>query len=176
MINEVGAKQYNHIKIHTQYSICEGAVKIFDLGSYCKENKIKAILEKKISLLGELEGQIKRQIKAIDESDESSLIKALEAKETLIASLVKDDKEFDKCVARLDDKSRKIIAKKLNKFGVRIETETEKIIEIENDCEKKLINEKHELLVKMKSLKNGRTLLKGYGVSSRIKPKISGSI
>ena len=141
-----------------------------------EENKIKAILEKKISLLGELEDQIKRQIKAIDKGDESSLIKALEAKEEVIALLVKDDEEFDKCLARLDDKSRKVIAKKLKEFGVRIETETEKIIEIENDCEKKLINEKHELLVKMKSLKNGRTLLKGYGVSARIKPRISGSI
>ena len=141
-----------------------------------EENKIKAILEKKISLLVELEDQIKRQIKAIDESDESSLIQALEAKENVIASLVKDDEEFDKCVARLDDKSRKVIAKNLKKFGIRIETETEKIIEIENRCEKKLINEKQDLLVKMKSLKNGRTLLKGYRLSARIKPKISGSI
>ena len=141
-----------------------------------EENKIKAILEKKISLLVELEDQIKRQIKAIDESDESSLIQALEAKENVIASLVKDDEEFDKCVARLDDKSRKVIAKNLKKFGIRIETETEKIIEIENRCEKKLINEKQDLLVKMKSLKNGRTLLKGYRLSARIKPRISGSI
>ena len=141
-----------------------------------EEKKLKAILEKKITLLGELEGQIKRQIKAIEESDEPALIQALEAKENVIAVLVKDDEEFDKYIAHLDDKNRKIIAKKLKEFGVRIETETEKIIEIENDCEKKLINEKHELLVKMKSLKNGRTLLKGYGVSARIKPKISGSI
>ena len=141
-----------------------------------EENKIKAILEKKISLLVELEDQIKRQIKAIDESDESSLIQALEAKENVIASLVKDDEEFDKYIAHLDDKNRKIIAKKLKEFGVRIETETEKIIEIENRCEKKLINEKQDLLVKMKSLKNGRTLLKGYRLSARIKPKISGSI
>ena len=141
-----------------------------------EEKKIKAILENKISLLGELENQMKRQIKAIEESDEPSIIQALEAKETVIASLIKDDEEFDKCVARLDDKNRKVLAKKLKEFAVRIETETEKIIKIENDCEKKLINEKQELLVKMKSLKNGRTLLKGYRLSARIKPKISGSI
>ena len=141
-----------------------------------EEKKLKAILEKKITLLGELEGQIKRQIKAIEESDEPALIQALEAKENVIAVLVKDDEEFDKYIAHLDDKNRKIIAKRLKEFGVRIDTETEKIIEIENRCEKKLINEKQDLLVKMKSLKNGRTLLKGYGVSSRIKPKISGSI
>ena len=141
-----------------------------------EEKKLKAILEKKITLLGELEGQIKRQIKAIEESDEPALIQALEAKENIIAVLVKDDEEFDKYIAHLDDKNRKIIAKKLKEFGVRIETETEKIIEIENRCEKKLINEKQDLLVKMKSLKNGRTLLKGYRLSARIKPRISGSI
>ena len=141
-----------------------------------EEKKLKAILEKKITLLGELEGQIKRQIKAIEESDEPALTQALEAKENVIAVLVKDDEEFDKYIAHLDDKNRKIIAKKLKEFGVRIETETEKIIEIENRCEKKLINEKQDLLVKMKSLKNGRTLLKGYRLSARIKPKISGSI
>tara|TARA_B100001750_G_C15411515_1_gene548043 strand:+ start:517 stop:945 length:429 start_codon:yes stop_codon:yes gene_type:complete len=141
-----------------------------------EEKKLKAILEKKITLLGELEGQIKRQIKAIEESDEPALIQALEAKENVIAVLVKDDEEFDKYIAHLDDKNRKIIAKRLKEFGVRIETETEKIIEIENRCEKKLINEKQDLLVKMKSLKNGRTLLKGYRLSARIKPRISGSI
>ena len=141
-----------------------------------EEEKIKTILEKKISLLGELEGQIKRQMKAIEESDEPTLIQALAAKENVIALLVKDDEELDKCVARLDDKNRKVIAKKLEEFGVRIETETEKIIEMENHCEKKLINEKQELLTKMKSLKNGRTLLEGYKFSARIKPKISGSI
>ncbi|GIS83772.1 MAG: hypothetical protein CM1200mP16_00720 [Nitrospina sp.] len=41
-----------------------------------EEKKLKAILEKKITLLGELEGQIKRQIKAIEESDEPALIQA----------------------------------------------------------------------------------------------------
>ena len=141
-----------------------------------EEKKIKAILEKKMILLSELEGQVKLQIKAIDENDEPSLIQALKAKENVIAALVQDDEEFDKCIARLDDKNRRVIAEKLEEFGVRIETETEKIIEIENDCEKKLVNDRQELLVKMKSLKNGRTLLKGYGVSARIKPKISGSI
>ena len=141
-----------------------------------EEKKIKAILEKKMILLSELEGQVKLQINAIEENDEPSLIQTLKAKENVIAALVQDDEEFDKCIARLDDKNRRVIAEKLEEFGVRIETETEKIIEIENRCEKKLINEQQDLLVKMKSLKNGRTLLKGYRLSARIKPKISGSI
>ena len=42
-MNEVVNKEFNHIKIHTQYSICEGAVKTSDLAKYCKENKIRAV-------------------------------------------------------------------------------------------------------------------------------------
>ena len=36
-------KIFNNFKIHTQYSICEGAIKIDDLANYCKENKIQNI-------------------------------------------------------------------------------------------------------------------------------------
>ena len=36
-----GVKSFNNIKIHTQYSICEGAIKIDDLAEYCKNNKDK---------------------------------------------------------------------------------------------------------------------------------------
>ena len=36
-------KHFNNIKIHTQYSICEGAIKIDDLADYCKSNKIKSL-------------------------------------------------------------------------------------------------------------------------------------
>ena len=36
-------KNFNHLKIHTQYSICEGAVKIDDLQDFSKSNKIKSL-------------------------------------------------------------------------------------------------------------------------------------
>ena len=35
--------QYNHFKIHTQYSICEGAIKIEDLKDRCKLDKIRCL-------------------------------------------------------------------------------------------------------------------------------------
>ena len=37
------AQTFNNIKIHTQYSICEGAIKIEDLANYCKERRIQNI-------------------------------------------------------------------------------------------------------------------------------------
>ena len=49
-------KNFNHIKIHTQYSICEGAIKIDELADYCKINKIKSLgLADNYNLCGALE-------------------------------------------------------------------------------------------------------------------------
>ena len=42
-MNEVEKKQFIHLKIHTQYSICEGALRITDLAKYCKENQVRSI-------------------------------------------------------------------------------------------------------------------------------------
>ncbi len=36
-------KQFVNFKIHTQYSICEGAIKIDELADYCKQNKIRSL-------------------------------------------------------------------------------------------------------------------------------------
>ena len=36
-------QNFNHLKIHSQFSICEGAVKIDDLKEFSKENKIKSL-------------------------------------------------------------------------------------------------------------------------------------
>ena len=52
----VNNKNFNHLKIHTQYSICEGAIKIDDLADYCKLKKIKSIgLADSYNLCGALE-------------------------------------------------------------------------------------------------------------------------
>ena len=42
-MNEVIKREFTHLKIHTQYSICEGALRTLDLAKYCKTNKIKAV-------------------------------------------------------------------------------------------------------------------------------------
>ena len=40
---ETNKSKFNHLKVHTQYSICEGAVKIDNLKEFCKDKKIQSV-------------------------------------------------------------------------------------------------------------------------------------
>ena len=42
-MQEIKNQKFNHLKIHSQYSICEGAIKIENLKDYCKEHKLSSI-------------------------------------------------------------------------------------------------------------------------------------
>ena len=55
-MSESSIQNFNHLKIHTQYSICEGAIKIDDLKDFSKINKIKSVgLADSYNLCGALE-------------------------------------------------------------------------------------------------------------------------
>ena len=42
-MRESNSENFNHLKIHSQFSICEGAIKIDDLKDFSKNNKLKAL-------------------------------------------------------------------------------------------------------------------------------------
>ena len=42
-MDETSIQNFNHLKVHTQYSICEGAIKIDDLQDFSKSNKIQSL-------------------------------------------------------------------------------------------------------------------------------------
>ena len=42
-MQESNSSNFNHLKIHSQFSICEGAIKIDDLKHISKDNKLKAL-------------------------------------------------------------------------------------------------------------------------------------
>ena len=56
LMSESKIKKFNHLKIHSQYSICEGAIKIDDLKDFSKDNRLKSLaLCDTINLCGALE-------------------------------------------------------------------------------------------------------------------------
>ena len=42
-MQESNSENFNHLKIHSQFSICEGAIKIDDLKDISKDKKLKAL-------------------------------------------------------------------------------------------------------------------------------------
>ena len=55
-MQESNKQYFNHLKIHSQYSICEGAIKIENLKDFCKENKIHSLgLSDTSNMFGALE-------------------------------------------------------------------------------------------------------------------------
>ena len=50
-MQESNSENFNHLKIHSQFSICEGAIKIDDLKDISKDKKLKANILFKINLL-----------------------------------------------------------------------------------------------------------------------------
>ncbi|NMN68099.1 DNA polymerase III alpha subunit [Candidatus Pelagibacter ubique] len=53
---ESNNQNFNHLKVHTQYSICEGAIKIDNLKDFCKEHKVPCLgLSDTSNLCGALE-------------------------------------------------------------------------------------------------------------------------
>ena len=42
-MRESNSENFNHLKIHSQFSICEGAIKVDDLKDFSKNNKLKAL-------------------------------------------------------------------------------------------------------------------------------------
>jgi len=55
-MRESNNQNFNHLKIHTQYSICKGAIKIEELKNYCKVNKIHSLgLSDTSNMFGALE-------------------------------------------------------------------------------------------------------------------------
>jgi hypothetical protein len=116
------------------------------------------------------------QMKALDTQDESRLASIVEEKEALIAGLNEADQKIASLARDLDQTILASLTSENIELAQRIESDLEKIIGQETVCHTKLNLVKSEVLEKIKAVKSGQRLLKGYGISQRIKSKISKSV
>ena len=141
-----------------------------------QKKEITKLLKYKQKTCAQLLEKMGEQMEAVRIQDNSRLLLIIEVKENLILDLNKTDQKISDLAKNLSDTTQRSLVKDNEELGNRIELDLEKIIEQETVCQKKLNILKNGILEKIKALKKGQTLLKGYGLSQRIKPKISKNV
>ena len=121
-------------------------------------------------------GLLKEQTQAIEQEDEKRLDAVLEKKDALLQTARANEANLEKAVTQLSEKELAETGKQGEKLKIEIESILAKIIEAENNCMAELKARKFLAQDKIFDLKKKRSLLKGYGNSQRIKPKISKSV
>jgi exonuclease VII large subunit len=141
-----------------------------------QKTEIAKLLKQKQKTCARLLEKMDEQMEAIRSQDNSRLALIIEVKEELVVGLNETDQKIADLAKRLSETAQELLVNENEELGKRIESDLEKIIEQETICQKKLDLVKSELLEKLKALKKGQILLKGYGVSQRIKQKISKNV
>jgi hypothetical protein len=141
-----------------------------------QEIEISSLLKHKQETCAWLLEKMREQMKAVDTQDESRLATIIEEKEILISGLNDTDQKIAGLARDLDQTILASLTSGNAELAKKIESDLEKIIEQEIVCQTKLNLVKSEVLEKIKAVKSGHRLLKGYGVPQRIKPKISKNI
>jgi hypothetical protein len=138
--------------------------------------EISSLLKHKQETCARLLEKMREQMKAVDTQDESRLETIVEEKAALIAGLNETDQKIASLARDFDQTSLTSLISENEELAQRIESDLEKIIDHETVCQIKLNLVKSEVLEKIKAVKSGKRLLKGYGVSQRIKSKISKNV
>ena len=138
--------------------------------------EIAKLLKYKQRICAQLLEKMSEQMEALRAQNNSRLLLIIEVKEKMILDLNKTDQKIIDLAKKLSETAQVSLANDNEELGKRIELDLEKIIEQEQVCQEKLSLVKNGLLEKMKAVKKGQTLLKGYGLSQRIKPKISKNV
>ena len=141
-----------------------------------QKKEITKLLKYKQKTCAQLLEKMGEQMEAVRIQDNSRLLLIIEVKEKLILDLNKTDQKISDLAKNLSDTTQRSLVKDNEELSNRIELDLEKIIEQETVCQKKLNILKNGILEKIKAVKKGQTLLKGYGLSQRIKPKISKNV
>ena len=141
-----------------------------------QKTEIAKLLKHKQKTCARLLEKMDEQMEAVISQDNSRLALIIEIKEELVVGLNEIDKKIADLAKGLSETAQESLVNENEELGKHIESDLETIIEQETICQKKLDLVKSELLEKLKALKKGQILLKGYGTSQRIKQKISKNV
>ncbi|KMP12035.1 hypothetical protein UZ36_02400 [Candidatus Nitromaritima sp. SCGC AAA799-C22] len=141
-----------------------------------KKSPMQMILEdlrKEQSCFAKLIAALKKQKKAIEDEDETRLLKTVEDKNILIETFQKLDGEIETQLLSLSPEETSRLAREGEAIRVDIEHALETILLLEEECEKEIASRMQNIEEKIRGVKKGQTLTRGYGSMPRIKPIIS---
>lgn len=118
----------------------------------------------------------KEQMLAIEQEDEQALDAVIEKKDGFLTTSGDNEIKLKQALAELSKEKLTEVGKQAGKLKMEIESVLAQIIEMENNCQTELQARKFLTQDKILDLKQRRNLLKGYGKSQRVKPKISNSV
>ena len=111
-----------------------------------------------------------------EKEDEPGLIAVIEKKNTLMETAQEIDQKVAEQFQTLSKTDQEKLAKEAENVRKEIESLLEQIIGIEDECQVILSRRQSTLLDKLNELRRGKVLAKGYGLPTRIKPKVSKSV
>ncbi len=141
-----------------------------------KKTEIIRLLKRKQESCSQLLQKVEEQMEIVNIQADSLLTAIIADKEVLIIGLNETDQKIAEGVKDLDAATRNLMVDECEELVNGIESDLEKIIELETVCQEKLEHVKSGVMEKIIGLKKGQVLLRGYGVSPRIKPKISKNV
>ena len=119
---------------------------------------------------------LNEQLQAIEQEDEQSLDAIIEKKENILQTARDNETRLEQAVTEISREQLNEDGKQAGELKMEIESVLAQIIEMENNCQAELKARKFLTQDKILDLKQRKNLLKGYGNSQRVKPKISKNV
>lgn len=116
------------------------------------------------------------QMQAIEQEDEKRLDAVIEKKDGIIQIARNNESHLETAIGQLSEKEMALVREQAGELKMEVESVLARIIEMENNSQVELKSRKFIAQDKIIDLKQKRTLLKGYGTTGRIKPKISKNV
>lgn len=134
------------------------------------------LLRKEKKCYDEVLGLMNEQMHAIEQEDEKSLNAIIEKKENILQTAGDNEIRLEQARAEFSRKELAEAGKQAGGLRMEVESVLAQIIEMENNCQAELKARKFLTQDKILDLKQRKNLLKGYGTSQRVKPKISKNV
>lgn len=131
-----------------------------------KSDRIISCLQKEQACYNELLAKMKIQKQAVEEEDESRWLTVIHENDGLIEVIRQLDEEIEQIFYEIPKAERETLMRQTENLKNQIETFLREIMALDGACRNVLESKKGKVSDQMKMLKEGTTMLRGYGTAT----------